>query len=473
MARETKTSLVQARVAIGERPTVVFAGRANAGKSTLFNRIARHGRAITSAIAGTTRDLNLAPAVHDGYEFTVVDSGGLELYAREPETERAMEEALRAVADATVVVLVVDGRAGISTGDCDALALIRQTGRPVIVAVNKIEHASQEAAAAEAYGLGVPTVVYVSAAHGRGVADLLDAIVALLPPASAEVEEGAPHLRFALIGRPNVGKSSLFNRLVGYERSIVADRPGTTRDPVDLRLEDNGLSLLLVDTAGIRRPTKVEGELEQHSVGRAIETIRRADVLGLVADAPEGLTDQDTRLARLVESSDRALLVIFNKWDAAAALGRRVPVFVRQARARFPFLDFAPMLFTSAITGDGVKELIPAAVRAGNAWRSRFQTSLLNRALAEILAAQDPPLVAGRRLKLMYVTQVATAPPRLAFFTNLERDIPAHYVRFLETRFRVALGLEEVGAPLHLEFRRASRAADAHARRIAHLDRAD
>ena len=452
---------------------VVLAGRANAGKSTLFNRIAHRGRAITSSIAGTTRDLNLAPASHEGREFIVVDSGGLELYTSEPETERAMEEALRAVADAAVVVFVVDGRAGISGGDREALALIRETGRPVIIAVNKIEHESQDAAAAEAYALGVPTVINVSAAHGRGVADLLDAIVNLIPPADPMAAEVAPDLRFALIGRPNVGKSSLFNRLAGYERAIVADRPGTTRDPVDIRLEADGLSVLLVDTAGIRRPTKVEGELEQHSVGRAIETIRRADVLGLVVDATEGLTDQDARLARLVESNERALIVIFNKWDAAAGSGRRVPVFVREMRTRFPFLDFAPMLFTSALMGDGVKELIPAASRAGDAWRSRFQTAVLNRALAEILAAQDPPLVAGRRLKLMYVTQVGSAPPRLVFFTNLERDIPAHYVRFLATRFRAALDLEQVGAPLLLEFRRAGRTGEAYARHMAHLGRTD
>ncbi|HXD90659.1 MAG TPA: ribosome biogenesis GTPase Der [Candidatus Binataceae bacterium] len=460
MARISKASAEQLHAAAGDRPLVVIAGRANAGKSTLFNRISRRGRAITSAIAGTTRDLNLAAASYDEHEFVVADSGGLELYASEPETERATEEALRAVAGATVVVLVVDGRAGIAGGDREVLALIRQTGRPIIVAVNKIDHPGQDAVAAEAYALGVPTVINISAAHGRGIEELLEAIVALLPPAGEASDQRPPDLRFALIGRPNVGKSSLFNRLAGYERAIVADRPGTTRDPIDIRLEDDGQSLLLVDTAGIRRPGKVEGELEQHSVGRAIETIRRAEVLAMVIDATEGITDQDTRLAHLVETNDRALIIICNKWDAAAAAGRKVAAFVRQARDRYPFLGFAPMLFTSAITGDGVKEIIPAALRAGAAWRSRFQTAMLNKVLADALAAMDPPLVAGRRLKLMYVTQVASNPPRLAFFTNLERDIPAHYVRFLEGRFRAALNLEDVGTPLRFEFRRAGRSAE-------------
>jgi GTP-binding protein len=458
-------NLLQA--AAGDRPVVVIAGRANVGKSTLFNRISMRGRAITSPIAGTTRDLNLAKASYEGHEFVIADSGGLELYACEPEAERATEEALRAVAQAAAVVLVIDGRAGIAAGDREVLQRIRQTGRPIVVAVNKIDNPTLDAAAAEAYALGVPTVINISAAHGRGIDELIEAIVRLLPSDEKIAAQAPPDLRFALIGRPNVGKSSLFNRLVGYERAIVADRPGTTRDPVDILLADRGYRLLLVDTAGIRRPTKVEGQLEQHSVGRAIETIRRAEVLALVIDATEGMPDQAARLAHLVDSNDRALIVICNKWDAAAASGRKIAIFVRTARERYPFLSFAPMLFTSALTGDGIDDIIPAAVRAGAAWRSHFQTARLNQILADALSAMDPPLVAGRRLKLMYVTQVASTPPRLACFTNLERDIPAHYVRFLESRFRAALKIEGVGTPLRIEFRRATRAAEARRHLIA------
>ncbi len=453
---ESSTSFAGAlERAAGGLPVIVLAGRANAGKSTLFNRLSKRGRAITSAIAGTTRDLNLARAEHDGREFMVVDSGGLEFAAAEQEPERATAEALRAVAAATVVVFLIDGRAGVSGADREALDLIRETGRPIILAVNKIEHASQEAAAFEAYSLGIPAVLFISAAHGRGIEVLLDEIIMRLPTEFASAAEAAPDLRFALIGRPNVGKSSLFNRLAGYERAIVADRPGTTRDPVDLCLKVDDHSVLMVDTAGVRRPTKVEGELERYSVGRAIETIRRAEVLGLVVDATEGITDQDTRLARLIEAEGRALIVICNKWDLAAALGRRVPAFVRQARSRYPFLGVSPILFTSALTGDGIREIVPAAVRASEAWRARFQTAELNRILSDATIAMDPPLVAGRRLKLMYVTQIASAPPRLAIFSNMERDIPVHYLRFLESRFRVGLELENLGTPLRLEFRRA------------------
>jgi GTPase len=452
-ARESKGSLAAAAEGLA---VVVLVGRANVGKSTLFNRIVGHTRAIVSPVAGTTRDLNIARARHEEREFIVVDSGGLELYAREPMTERAVEEALRAVAEADLVVYVLDGRDGVLGGDQDALKLIRETGRPVILAVNKIDRPGHETKAADCYALGIESITFVSAAHGRGVGELLDEVVAHLPPRdTAPVVK--PDLRLALIGRPNVGKSSLMNRLSGFARALVDERPGTTRDPVDVRLRSGKRDVLLIDTAGIRRPTKVEGDLEHHSVGRAIDTIRRAEVLALVIDATEGITDQDVRLARLVEHHERALILVCNKWDAAAKLGRKVPAFVRDAHQRFPFLEFAPMVFTSALTGDGVDQIIPKAVKAGECWHAAFQTSRLNRILAETIAAMDPPLVGRRRLKLMYVTQVGTAPPRLAFFTNIERDIPAHYVRFLEGRFRTELGLEGSGSPIRFEFRRTGR----------------
>ena len=435
-------------------PVVVLVGRANAGKSTLFNRIARGRRAIVSPVAGTTRDLNVGQAEHRGRNFFVVDSGGLELGGRERLGERVAEGALRAVALAEVVVFMLDGRAGLGPGDREAIALIRETGRPMVAAINKMDRAGMEAVAGEYHALGVSPMVLVSAAHGRGVEELLDEVVERLP--AAETEPSAPpDLLLALIGRPNVGKSSLLNRLVGFERAIVDDTPGTTRDPVDVRLRAADRDVLLIDTAGIRRPTKVEGELEHFSVGRAIETIRRAEVLALVIDSTEGVTDQDARLARLVESEGRALVLVCNKWDLAAKEGRRVAAFVRDAQANVPFLAFAEMLFTSALTGDGVDKIIPAAMKAVDSWRATFQTAHLNRILAEATAAMDPPMVGRRRLKLMYVTQVGHSPPRLAFFANVERDIPAHYLRFLATRFRAALRL--VGTPLLLGFRRTGR----------------
>lgn len=440
------------RLAAEGLPIVTIVGRANAGKSTLFNRLAGNRRAIVSSIAGTTRDLNVARVAEGGREFFLVDSGGLELGGHETLTERVVERALEAAAASDVIVFLFDGRSGLTAADREAFDLVRGTGREIVVAVNKIDRPGQEALAADFYALA-PEVLFVSAAHGYGIGELLEAIINRLTAAAPAEPAPEPDLHVALIGRPNVGKSSLLNRLVGYERSIVSEAPGTTRDTVDVALKVDGQNLILIDTAGIRRRTRVTGEVEGRSVGQALASINRAGVLLLVVDATEGITDQDARLARMVASHGRGLVVICNKWDAAARLGRKIAAFTRDAQANFPFLSYASMVFTSALTGDGVSQILPAALAAGRAWRANFQTALLNRVLAEALKALDPPLVDRRRLKLMYVTQVSSAPPRLAFFCNLERDIPAHYIRFLEARFRAALEL--TGAPLILEFRRA------------------
>jgi GTP-binding protein len=435
-------------------PTVVLAGRVNAGKSTLFNRIAAGARAITSAIPGTTRDLNFARASYDDRDFILIDSGGLEIGGRERMSERVVREALAAVGMADLVVMLFDGRAGFTEADQEALALIRDTGCPLIIAVNKIDQPKQEAAASDFYAAGAEKIFFLSSAHGNGVGELLEEIAARLPAKESKATE-RPDLKIALIGRPNVGKSSLLNRLSGFERSIVDATPGTTRDAIDAPLDYRGKRLLLIDTAGIRRKPRVEGELEQASVGRAIEVIRRADVLLLVIDATEGITDQDAKLAHLVDTNDRAMVLVCNKWDAAAKEGGKIAAFIRDAHHRFPFLEYATIVFTSALTGDGVNDIIPAALAAGESWRATFQTSALNQILAGATAAMDPPMVDRRRLNLMYVTQVGNSPPRLAFFTNLDRDIPAHYIRFLETRFRKALKL--VGCPLRMQFRRTGR----------------
>ena len=451
-----RAGAISAAIAQG-LPTVVLAGRVNAGKSTLFNRIAAGARAITSAIPGTTRDLNFARASYDDREFILIDSGGLELGGRERMSERVVREALAAVGVAEVVVMLFDGRAGFTDADREALALIRDTGCPLIIAVNKIDQPKQETSASEFYASGAEKIFFLSAAHGNGVGELLDEIVARLPRKESKAA-GQPDLKIALIGRPNVGKSSLLNRLSGFERSIVDSTPGTTRDAIDAPLDYRGKHLVLIDTAGIRRKPRVEGELEQASVGRAIEVIRRAEVLLLVIDATEGITDQDARLAHLVDSNDRAMVLVCNKWDAAAREGAKIPAFVRDAHHRFPFLEYATMVFTSAVTGDGVNDILPAALAAGESWRATFQTSILNQVLAQATSAMDPPLVDRRRLNLMYVTQVGSSPPRLAFFTNLDRNIPTHYVRFLETRFRKAMNL--VGTPLRLHFRRTGRTGE-------------
>jgi GTP-binding protein len=452
VSRSPRSSLHDKVAAAAQgRSVVALVGRANAGKSTLFNRIAPRARAITSAIAGTTRDLNFGRVSHEGREFMLVDSGGLELGGRERITQRVAAEAMAALRSADVVVFVVDGRAGLGASDREVFEMVRRSGRPTIVAVNKIDTAAARNQAADFYSLGAERVCPISSAHGIGIEELLDEIAAKLP--LGESAASAPDLRLALIGRPNVGKSSLLNRLVGFDRSLVDVEGGTTRDPVDTELSCGGRKLLLIDTAGIRRPRRVAGELEEHAVGRAIETIRRTEVVILVIDATAGVTDQDARLVRLVDNESRALVVVCNKWDAASQAGAKISAFASDAQERSPYLEFAPMLFTSALTGFGVDKIIPEAIRVGDAYRSQFLTSRLNQILAEATKAMDPPVVDRRRLNLMYVTQVSSAPPRLAFFSNLERGIPAHYERFLDRRFRASLKLE--GTPLRMEFRKA------------------
>jgi GTP-binding protein len=357
-----------------------------------------------------------------------------------------------AVAAADVIIFLLDGKLGYTGADAEAYKLVRRAGRPIIAAVNKIDLPGHENAAADFHSLGADGLIFISAAHGRGMDELLDEVVSRLTEAPPQILK-PPELRIALVGRPNAGKSSILNRLAGFERALVDNSPGTTRDPVDFAVDIDGHHVVLIDTAGIRRRTRVEGELEESSVGRALATIKRAEVVCLVCDASEGITDQDARLARLVSDSGRALVLVCNKWDEAARRGRKVAAFARDTNEFFPFLGFATMVFTSALTGDGIDEILPAAIEAGNSWRARFQTANLNRILADSLAALDTPMVDGRRLRLMYVTQVGYAPPRLAFFCSMEHDIPAHYLRFLEGRFRAALGL--VGTPLMIEFRKA------------------
>jgi len=454
------------RLAGADIPLVAIVGRANAGKSTLFNRLAGERRAIVNAAAGTTRDLNFAHINHEGRDFTLMDSGGLEFGGSDGLTGRAVALALDAIAAADAVIFLLDGKLGFNSADAEAFRIVRRVGRPMIAAVNKMDVPSHENASADFHSLGADGLVFISAAHGRGIGELLDEVTRRLTEGPAYAETSSD-LKVALVGRPNVGKSSILNRLAGFERALVDDSPGTTRDPVDVKLEVAGRRVVLIDTAGIRRRTRVEGELEESSVGRSLGTIKRGEVVCLVCDASEGITDQDARLARLVETSGRAMVLVCNKWDEAAHKGLKTATFVRDTNEFFPFLDFATMVFTSALTGDGVNEILPAAIEAGDSWRAKFQTAILNRILAEALAAMDAPMVDRRRLRLMYVTQVGSAPPRLAFFCNMEHDIPAHYQRFLESRFRSALKL--VGTPLIIEFRKArpSRAEGSSPRRRA------
>jgi GTP-binding protein len=454
--RQNALPLEQIRAAARGLPMVLICGRPNVGKSTLFNRIVGAQRAIVSEIPGATRDLNFARAREGEREFAIVDSGGLGPQGEESLGERLARRTLEVARAADAIIFVVDGKEGLNPADAEALRALRRINRPFLLAVNKLDRPAMDLLAGEFHALGAEQVFPVSAAHGRGVGELLEALMALLPQQANAAAQSADELRFALIGRPNVGKSSLVNRLAGFERSAVDAAAGTTRDPVDVAIRFSDRSILLIDTGGVRRPARIACDLEQRVVARALGTVRRAEVLGLVLDAAQGFTDQDARLAAMVERHDRALMLIVNKWDLAAAQQQTVDRFRRDLRERCAFVDYAPVVFCSALTGDGVSDIPRVALKVGESFRAVFKTAQLNRILSETVGAVEPPIVGRRRLKPMYVTQTATAPARLLVFANLERDVPSHYLRFLQSRFRAALGI--VGAPLRIELRRAGSA---------------
>ncbi len=440
---------MRARIA-GGLPLVLLAGRTNVGKSSLFNRLTASGRALVSPAAGTTRDLRVAEVRHRQFRFALADAGGLQAGAGAGLEARVRGVVLEAACAADLVLVVFDAQAGPTVADELVVDALRRLSRPLLAVVNKVDRGELEAAALSFHALGFERLFMVSAAHGRGIGEMLGAVAAALP-AREDGPAVSPVLRLALIGRPNVGKSSLFNRLCGFPRSLVDRAPGTTRDAVEIALAVEGQRVLLVDTAGIRRPSRVDEGLERQSVGRAMEAARQADVLGLVADAGEGLTEQDVRLARLVDRRGRALVVVCNKWDLARGRGAALKAFAEAARRRFPFLGRYEMVFTSALSGDGVDGIGAAALRAAAAWRSEFKTAALNRLLGQAVAALEPPLIGGRRLKLYYVAQVGSAPPRLVLFANMERGVPPAYLRYLEGRLRAAYAL--TGTPLVLEVR--------------------
>jgi GTP-binding protein len=470
-------------------PVVAIVGRPNVGKSTLFNRLVGDSRAaIVEDRARTTRDRIYGEGDWNGRTFLVVDTGGLEVAPGDAIEAKVQEQARLAIAEADVIVFVVDAAAGLTPADEEAAELLRRANAPVFVAANKADNAKRELDAAEFWSLGWEQTWPISAAHGRGVADLLDEIVLALPPESpAEVErrareEAAEHdadiiadelaeglapdevdfddgaapgpVTIAFVGRPNVGKSSLLNALLGEERAIVSEIPGTTRDAFDTRLEYGQGEVVLVDTAGIRRRGKVASgpAAERYSTLRALKAIDRADVTVLVIDAVEGLTAQDAHVAGYTIDAGKGLVVAVNKWDLVEdKTDRTFDQYVGWIRREAPFLDYAPVVSISAKTGQRVDRVLEMAVDVWGERRKRISTGELNRLLAEATARQVPPVVKNRRPKLFYATQAGIEPPTFIFFANDAELIHFSYKRYLENRIRDVLGFH--GAPIRLVFR--------------------
>ena len=435
----------------GELPVVAIVGRPNVGKSTLVNRIAGGRQAIVEAQPGVTRDRKELVAEWAGRHFRVVDTGGWLAGGGDLDQE-VSRQAERAVAQADVIVLVVDVTVGITEEDARVASLLRRAGTPAVVVVNKVDDGSREsdAWAFTQLGLGDPHVV--SALHGRGSGDLLDAVVAALPaPAATEVQpeaDGGP-FSIAIVGRPNVGKSTLFNRLVGDERAVVHDEPGTTRDSIDTVIETEDGPLRFVDTAGMRRRSRVDEPTEYYSLVRALESVDRADAALFVIDATEGVTHQDQRLAERVDAAGTAAIVVLNKWDLTDADRRRD--VLAQAADRLSFLGYAPVVKVSALTGRNLRHVLPALREAEQAYHRRVPTAALNRVVTDAQQRQPPPVVRKRRPRVLYATQGASDPPTFTFFAT--HELPATYLRYLEHRIRDAFDLGPTPVKIRVRLR--------------------
>ena len=432
------------------KPLVALVGRPNVGKSTLYNRIVGERVAIVEDVAGTTRDRLYADADWSGRHFTLIDTGGLEITPGSDLARRVREQAELAIREADVVVFLVDSREGITPEDADIAALLRQTEKPVVLAANKADNEQRRLNAVEFYQLGLGEVMPISALHGTGTGDLLDEIIAHLPPPEPEAELGG--VGVAIVGRPNVGKSSLLNRILGQERAIVSAAPGTTRDVIDTAVEHKGQRLVLLDTAGIRRRGRIGAGVEKYSVIRALRAIDRSDVVFLVLDAVEGITAQDTHLAGYIRDAYKGIGILVSKWDLVSPkTNRTVPEFTARIRDEFNFVPYAPILFTSAKTGRGVDQILDLALDIWERRNARVPTAGLNDLVQEAVAAHAPVSMRGRRLKVYYVTQASVNPPTFVFFVNDPKLLHFSYERYLENRLRESLDFQ--GTPLRLLFR--------------------
>jgi GTP-binding protein len=428
------------------RPRVAVVGYPNVGKSTLVNRLSGTRAAVVHEQAGVTRDRKEIDADWNGLDFTLIDTGGVDLAGEHEMAEEIRRQALIAVEEADLAVLVVDARAGLRPGDAELARELRGGRMPVIVAANKVDDARQQGLAAEFYGLGLGDPIAVSATQGLGTGDLLDTLVARLPRG---VEEMAESTRLALIGRPNVGKSSLVNRLLGEERVIVTPQAGTTRDAIDTRIEFEGRPLTLVDTAGLRRRTKVAGTVDYYAQLRSEQAAERAQVAIVVCDASEGVTSEDLSVAELAMKKKCATVLALNKWDLT-----RTDLEDAKARTARKLRQRPQVLAVSAKTGRGLKRLVAEALRVADNSQQRIPTSELNRFLGDLQATREPPSVRGKRLRMYYMTQFETGPPRFAVQVNDRARVTRDYAYFLENRLRDRYGLQ--GVPLVIDFKTSS-----------------
>ncbi|AII58346.1 ribosome-associated GTPase EngA [Dehalococcoides mccartyi] len=430
-------------------PIIAIVGRQNVGKSTLLNRLAHKNLAITEDLPGTTRDRLFTTVSWLDRKLIMVDTGGLD-----PDIESVIGQQVNiqislAIKEADLVLLVVDVKTGLVTSDYEMADIIRRTGKPVILVANKADNLKMGQDAAEFYSLGFGEPSVISAFHGSGISDLMDRVLEELPDQPIASPEEDNSVKLALVGRTNVGKSTLLNTFLGQERSIVSNIPGTTRDAIDTPLDFNGTNVLLIDTAGIRRRGKVESGVEKYSVLRALKAVDRADVVLLVMDTEELVTAQDTHIAGYVRDTAKGIIIILNKWDLGK--GQDKAEVTQTIQSRFKFLDYAPILFVSGKTGRDVDTIIPMALKVQEERSKRIPTAKVNSVVTEALSAHTPPRQGKTQLKIFYATQAEINPPSFVFFVNNPKLVHFSYERFIENRLRESFGF--FGTPIRLTFK--------------------
>ena len=436
------------------KPLVAIVGRPNVGKSTFFNKISGRRIAIVEDIPGVTRDRIYADVEWVNRKFTLIDTGGIDPRSDDVLLSQMRRQAEIAMEMADVICFFTDARTGLTPDDEEVAALLRKTRKPVILAVNKLDHAGLSDSLYEFYALGLGDPVGISSTNMLGLGDLLDEIVKRLPPKTEEDDEDGAHvIQLALVGRPNVGKSSLTNRLLGEERTMVSDIPGTTRDAVDTAFTGpDGTAYNIIDTAGIRRKRAIEdASLERYSVLRSIAAIRRCDVALLLIDARDGVTEQDARIAGMIHEEGKAAVVVVNKWDALEKETGTLEKYRKQVIEDLKFMDYAPVLFISALTGQRAQNVLPEVNRVYAQASRRIGTGALNDVLGDAQISLQPPTIAGRKLKIYYGTQTGVCPPAFSLFINAEELMHFSYQRYLENCIRKAFGFE--GTPIRFILR--------------------
>ena len=435
----------------GRLAGVAVVGRPNVGKSTFFNRVMGSRVAIVDDEPGVTRDRNFAPADWAGHHFFIVDTGGVIEGSDEPLDRAVRQQALAAVAEADVILFLVDGKQGVHPLDEKLADVLRKTEKPVILVANKIDNLPNDHSHHDFWSLGIGEPIPVSALSGKGSGDLLDTVLEVMPAAVA-LEEAEAVIRVAVVGKPNVGKSSFVNRLLGEDRVVVSEEPGTTRDPVDTPFRYKGETLVFVDTAGLRRHTKVKDNLEYYSALRTDRVVHQADVCVVLIDASdEELHAQDVRIILTAWDAGKGVILLVNKWDLVEKETMTAPTFEKEIRERIPFLKWVPMVFTSALTGQRVRRCLDLILEVHEERRRRIDTHEVNEVLEALLRRQPPPLHRGRRVKVKYGTQAAVAPPTFAIFSNFPKALPASYIRYLSNGFRDEWTF--MGTPIRLRLR--------------------